>query len=156
MGREFVLICTKCKRKVTARDGIGREPLYYAKYLYKRIMAKKSEDKLRKELKVHPGCLPDPTWDVYMCSSCGYWMSDQAKNIVCTREKVIPAGDGMEEFRFKTLELVKRMYKKCPRCEKRMHKFKGKKSYLERETAQAMKCPYCGGKTKIIEELFWD
>lgn len=156
MGQEYGLRCTRCRRRVTARAGLGRGPLIYANYLYKGIMTRKSEDKLRKELKEHPGCLPDPTWNIYVCDGCRFWMSDQSKNIVRFYEKVLPPEDGMEEFRYMDFELVKRIYKKCPLCDKRMHKLKCKMGYLNRETVMAMRCPYCGSRTKIAIERYWD
>ncbi len=153
MGVRIKLKCNKCGKKTDFKEGGGRDPLYYAQNLYKRIMRYKKYAILKDDLKEHPGCLPNPVWRVYACR-CGYWKSEESMDVVRFVKKTLPAEDGMEEFEYLDYELIKRKYKTCPRCRKRMKRFR--RYVLSDEQVISLGCPGCGGQTEITEYTMWD
>lgn len=160
MGREYKFCCKACGKESTYRIGAGRiDSKRVAEYLRKNIIEGKYGEKAREMLLEYAeqDCFPDPGNNIYHCR-CGYWESAHSADVVRFVLKPVPfetddSDDSADHYYYEKM-LVKRHYRYCPRCNKRMKKMK----YIWEieKILQILKCPFCGGELYEHYSMFWD
>lgn len=157
MGREYVLCCKECNKESSYFIGVGRiGSKRAAEYLRRDVLKGKHGEKAKELLMEFEGqdCYPDPSNKIYCCD-CGYWESSHPLDIIKYVSAPWPHNtDDTEEQFYDKKVLVKRHYRHCPRCNKRMKKMK---YILEKEKVlELLKCPHCGGNLFVKNHIMWD
>ena len=160
MGREYILCCKACSKESTYRIGAGRiNTKRAAEHLRKEILEGRNGLKAKELLMEYADqdCYLDPSKEIYCCK-CGYWESTHPADIVRFVLTPVPfeigdTGDAVNHYCYKKV-LVKRHYRYCLRCNRRMKKM----NYIWKieDVLKLLNCPYCGGELYKLNTIMWD
>ena len=157
MGRGYVYKCKKCQNEYTV--GFGAGFMYPEEYqsMLKDIASGKYGEEWNDALTNTPGAAINAETVIYICNSCNTWEEGRditlyAPNnpeITAAAEKlgVVPYVMGSDLK--SDYHVIKRYFKKCNKCGKRMHKA------VMHET-ENLCCPKCGAANKANDMFFWD
>ena len=160
MGREYILCCKACGKESTYSIGSGRlDTKRVAEHLRNDILEGKKGLRAKELLEEYADqdCYPDPSKEIYRCK-CGYWESTHPANIIRFVLKPVPfeiddTDDAFNHHNYKKV-IVKRHYRYCPRCNRKMKKM----NYIWKieDVLKLLNCPYCGGELFKRNTIMWD
>ena len=164
MGHGTDYRCGKCGREYGVRTGTG----FLFPKEYRETMKAIADGVYGAELKAicekTPYAAVDAETKVFCCGSCGAWETGKDLTLWAPDD---PAAISRKRYGEKTAEewgcvpyvsrrtleeeyhVVKRRYRKCPRCGHRMHR-------ASEEELQRLPCPDCGEPNAPQGEILWD
>ena len=158
MGQGYVFRCRNCQKEYMVFPGTGM--FYHDMYEdeIRKIVAGDYGEKLKNLYESTPHAAINAANVVYVCSSCGKWEESKDLTLYAPIDpdrsyairKIKSRGSLPSDWDLRWLyHVIKRYYKKCPCCGKRMHK-------ASEEEERNLSCPECGTVNEADSIMMWD
>ena len=153
MGYGYGFTCENCGERYDVEVGIGM--LYPETYKeeYAKVASGACGADRQELLRSNPYATIDAENVVYICDNCNCWVQEVDYTVyepkIVDELREAPNGMACSGYSKSLYRVLKRYYRKCDRCGKRMRK-------ASREELSHLPCPKCGTYNEADDAVLWD